>query len=109
MMMVVNENDEHDDGPDDYDHGSDDGGVHCHHHVHCHYHFQHHVHHHHHLHHYHVHHHHHHHLHHHVPLIKTVAPFFFHTRFKSAVRPDWKCRGCVVMIVMMTAGDAEDV
>ena len=32
----------------------------------------------------------------------------FHIRFKCAVRPDWKCRGCVVMIVMITAGDAED-
>ena len=36
-------------------------------------------------------------------IIKTVAVFFVHIRFKCAVRPDWKCRGCVVMIVMITA------
>ena len=29
-------------------------------------------------------------------------------RFKSPVRPDWRCRGCVVIIIMMTVGDAED-
>ena len=22
--------------------------------------------------------------------------------------PDWRCRGCVVIIIMMTVGDAED-
>ena len=32
----------------------------------------------------------------------------FHIRFKSPVRPDWRCRGCVVIIIMMTVGDAED-
>ena len=30
------------------------------------------------------------------------------TGFKGSVRPDWRCRGCVVMIIIMTAGDAED-
>ena len=29
-------------------------------------------------------------------------------RFKCAVRPGWRCTGFVVMIVMITAGDAED-
>ena len=29
-------------------------------------------------------------------------------RRKSPVRPDWRCRGCVVIIIMMTVGDAED-
>ena len=24
------------------------------------------------------------------------------------VRPDWRCRRCVVMIIIMTVGDAED-
>ena len=28
--------------------------------------------------------------------------------FKSPVGPDWRCRGCVVMIIMMTVGDADD-
>ena len=28
----------------------------------------------------------------------------FQILFKCAVRPDWKCRGCVVMIVMISAG-----
>ena len=32
----------------------------------------------------------------------------FHIRFKSPIRPDWRCRGCVVIIIMMTVGDAED-
>ena len=31
-----------------------------------------------------------------------------HIRFNSPVRPDWRCRGCVVIIIMMTVGDAED-
>ena len=35
-------------------------------------------------------------------------PYLFHIRFKSPVRPDWRCRGCVVIIIMMTVGDAED-
>ena len=34
--------------------------------------------------------------------------YVFYVRFNSPVRPDWRCRGCVVMIVMMTVGDAED-
>ena len=34
--------------------------------------------------------------------------YVFHIRFKSPVRPDWRCRGCVVIIIMMTVGDAED-
>ena len=41
-------------------------------------------------------------------IIITVALFFFHVRFKCAVRFDWTCRGCVVMIVMITAADAGD-
>ena len=28
--------------------------------------------------------------------------------FKGSVRPDWRCRRCVVMIIIMTVGDAED-
>ena len=35
-------------------------------------------------------------------------PYLFHIRFKSPVRPDWGCRGCVVIIIIMTVGDAED-
>ena len=34
--------------------------------------------------------------------------YVFHIRVKSLVRPDWRCRGCVVIIIMMTVGDAED-
>ena len=30
--------------------------------------------------------------------------YVFHIRFKSPVRPDWRCRGCVVIIIMMTVG-----
>ena len=35
-------------------------------------------------------------------------PYLFHTHFKSAVRADWRCRGCVVIVIIMTVGDAED-
>ena len=35
-------------------------------------------------------------------------PYLFHTRFKSPVRADWRCRGCVVIIIIMTVGDGED-
>ena len=35
-------------------------------------------------------------------------PYLFHIRFKSPVRADWRCRGCVVIIIITTAGDAED-
>ena len=34
--------------------------------------------------------------------------FRFFIYVKSPVRPDWRCRGCVVIIIMMTVGDAED-
>ena len=34
--------------------------------------------------------------------------YLFHIRFKSPIRPDWRCRGCVVIIIIMTVGDAED-
>ena len=40
--------------------------------------------------------------------IDDIIALFAHIRFKCAVRPGWKCTGCVVMIVMITAGDAED-
>ena len=33
---------------------------------------------------------------------------FFNIRFKCPVRPDLRCRRCADMIIMMTAGDAED-
>ena len=32
--------------------------------------------------------------------------YLFHIRFKSPVRPDWRCRGCVVII---DADDDDDV
>ena len=34
--------------------------------------------------------------------------YVFHKRFKSPVTPDWRCRGRVVIIIIMTVGDAED-
>ena len=33
-------------------------------------------------------------------------PSLFHIRFKSPARADWRCRGCVVIIIIMTVGDA---
>ena len=32
----------------------------------------------------------------------------FHIRLKNPVRPDWRRRGCVVITIIMTVGDAED-
>ena len=37
-----------------------------------------------------------------------LSSLSFYIRFKGGVRADWRCRGCVVMIIIMTAGDAED-
>ena len=34
--------------------------------------------------------------------------YLFHIRFKSPIRPDWRYRGCVVIIIIMIVGDAED-
>ena len=31
--------------------------------------------------------------------------YVFHIRFKSPVRPDWRCRGCVVITTMVIIGD----
>ena len=33
---------------------------------------------------------------------------FLNIRFKCPARPELRCRRCVDMIIMMTAGDAED-
>ena len=35
-------------------------------------------------------------------------PYLYLMRFKSAVRAAWRCRGCIVIIIIMTVGDAED-
>ena len=54
-----------------------------------------------------VHHHNHHHHHgaYHHHLLRH-RPYLFYIRFKCPVRPDLRCSGD--MIIMMTAGDAED-
>ena len=56
----------------------------------------------------HHHHQHHHHQHHHGASSSSSSSLFFYIGFKCPVRPDLRCRRCVDMI-MMTAGDAEDV
>ena len=33
---------------------------------------------------------------------------YFYIRFKRSVKADWSCRRCIVMIVIVTLGDAED-
>ena len=38
----------------------------------------------------------------------VVLICFVYIRFQGSVRADWRCRGCVVMIIIMTVGDAED-
>ena len=57
-----------------------------------------------------VHHHHHQHHHHgaHHHQLLRHRPYLFYIRFKCPVRPDLRCRRCADMIIMMTAGDAED-
>ena len=56
--------------------------------------------------------HHHHHQHHHGAyhhhLLRHRPYPIFYIRFKCPVRPDLRCRRCADMIIMMTAGDAED-
>ena len=37
-----------------------------------------------------------------------LSPYLFDIRFKGDVRADWRCKGCVVMILIMTVDDAED-
>ena len=54
-----------------------------------------------------VHHHHHHGAYHHHLLRHRPYPILY-LRFKCPVRPDLRCTRCVDMIIMMTAGDAED-
>ena len=44
---------------------------------------------------------------HHHHLLRR-RPYLFQIRFKCPVRPDLRCRRCADMIIMMTAGDAED-
>ena len=41
-------------------------------------------------------------------IITVVVLIFFYIRFNCGVRADWRCSGCVVMIIIMTVGDAED-
>ena len=58
-----------------------------------------------------VHHHHDHHQHHHGAYhhhLLRHRPYLFYLRFKCPVRLDLRCRRCADMIIMMTAGDAED-
>ena len=43
-----------------------------------------------------------------IPHHNRCRPYLVYLGFKGSVRPDWRCRGCVVMIIIMTAGDAED-
>ena len=45
---------------------------------------------------------------HHHQLLRHRPYLLFYIRFKCPVRPDLRCRRCVDMIIMMSAGDAED-
>ena len=56
---------------------------------------------------------HHHQLHHHPPgphhyHLLRHRPHLIHIRFKCSVRADWRCRRCVVTIIIKTVGDAKD-
>ena len=42
-----------------------------------------------------------------IIIFFAIVLIFFYIRFKCPVRPDVRCRRCVDMIIMMTAGDAE--
>ena len=43
-----------------------------------------------------------------VIAISFYTSIFYTTHLKCGVREHWCCRGCVVMIIIMTTGDAED-
>ena len=43
-----------------------------------------------------------------IIIFLVIVLIFFYIRFKCPVRPDLRCGRCVDMIIMMTAGDAED-
>ena len=43
-----------------------------------------------------------------IIIFFVIVLIFLYIRFKCPVRPDLRCRRCVGMIIMMTAGDAED-
>ena len=47
-------------------------------------------------------------IHHHHHHLLRHRPYLFYIRFNCPVRPDLRCRRCAGMIIMMTAGDAED-
>ena len=36
------------------------------------------------------------------------CPYLFYIRFEGSVTADWRCSGCVYMIIILTVGDAED-
>ena len=41
-------------------------------------------------------------------MTRFVVLISLYICFKGGVRADWRCSGCVVMIIIMTVGDAED-
>ena len=43
-----------------------------------------------------------------IIIFFVIVLIFFCIRFKCPVRPDLRCRRCADMMIMMTAGDAED-
>ena len=43
-----------------------------------------------------------------IIFIVVITISFYTIHFKCGVRHHWRCRGRVVMIILMTAGDAED-
>ena len=43
-----------------------------------------------------------------IIVVISISFYFYSTHFKGGVRQHWCCRGCVVMIIIMSAGDAED-
>ena len=45
---------------------------------------------------------------HHHHLLRHRPHLIFYIRFKCPVRPNLRCSRCADMIIMMTAGDAED-
>ena len=43
-----------------------------------------------------------------LSMMITVMMRLEMQRVRSPVRPDWRCGGCVVIIIIMTVGDEED-
>ena len=43
-----------------------------------------------------------------ITVMMTMMGHGYDESLSFSYRADWRCRGCVVIIIIMTVGDAED-